>query len=243
MDSKLEEFLLAGREVDSTSSLFSLYSKLLDCYGFDQLMYAITSDHKQFASDAELGIVNHDMANGWVEYYRENNYLEADKTTHLVRANPGIYSWGNIAKQGDLSSLQSKIFRDAKDANMHHGNSISMHGPAGVKGVVIASSSEASYAPSKHKLDIINMASYHFHLCFLSLVQHKTVDQITPLTNKEYEVLQWLSTGMTKQEIASKIKVSVHTIDYHSRSILNKMNAKNMTSALVTAIKRGLLSL
>jgi len=243
MNSRLEDFLFYGRAADSVDNLFSLYSKFVNGFGFDQLAYAITSDHKQFANDIGLGLVNHCMPNDWIEHYRENEYLEIDKTTHLLRANPGVYNWADILVQGDLSPVQRKILHEAQDAKMYHGSSMSMHGPSGIKGVVIASSSHKSYAPDKHKLDIVNMASYHFHLCFLSLVKPKDAPRIASLTNKEQEILKWLSNGMTKQEIADKVNVSVHTVDYHSRNILKKMDAKNMTSALVTAVKQGLLPL
>lgn len=243
MNSKLEEFLFYSAEATNVDNLFSLYSNFLDSYGFDQLGYAIASDHKEIASDVELGLVNHNMVNDWVEHYRENGYLEVDKTTHLLRANQGIYNWQDTVQRGDLSPLQCKIFDEANEAKMYQGNSISVHGPKGVIGVMIASSSQSSCAPTKHHLNIINVASYHFHLCFLSLVQSTHVSYSAPLTLKEQEVLKWLSTGMTKQEIASKVDVSVHTVDFHSRNILRKMDAKNMTSALVTAIKEGLLIL
>lgn len=243
MELKLEQFLFESRELNTVPDLFSMCSDVFGHYGFDQLAYVIASDHKQFASDTELGLVSHNMVNDWIEHYRESDYLEADKTTQLLRANPGIYSWNEIALRGDLSPLQKKILNEANDAKMHHGNSISIYGPGGIKSFMIAYSSELSNTPNKHKLDIINLVSYHFHLCFISLVQSNPLLQTTPLTVKEREILKWLSTGMIKQEIADKTLVSIHTVDFHSRNILKKMDAKNMTAALVTAIKEGLLIL
>ncbi len=243
MNSRLEEFLYQGRTASSVDNLFFLYSELLDGYGFDQLTYAITSGHNEFATDAELGLVNHNMLNGWIEHYRENAYLEVDKTTHLLRANQGLYKWENIQQRDDLSSVQKKIFLEAHEAKMYSGASISIHGPAGIKGVTIASSSQLSESPRPQDFDIVNVASYHFHLCFLSLVQSNQVAQTVSLTLRELEVLKWISTGMGRQEIADRLDASIHTIDFHSRNILKKMDAKNMAAALVTALKQGLLTL
>lgn len=243
MNSRLEEFLYQGRDASSVDQLFSLYSKLFDEYGFDQLTYAITSGHKEFATDAELGLVSHNMLNGWVEHYRENTYLEVDKTTHLLRANQGIYKWEDVQQRADLSPVQRKIFLEAQEAKMYSGASISVHGPAGIKGVTITSSSQASESPNARNFDIVNVASYHFHLCFLSLVQSNQATQTVTLTLREQEVLKWISTGIGRQEIADKLGSSIHTIDFHSRNILKKMDAKNMAAALVTALKQGLLSL
>lgn len=243
MHSKLEEFLYQSRVASSVDSLFSMYSELLDGYGFDQLTYAITSGHKEFVVDTEIGLVNNNMFNGWVEHYRDNAYLEVDKTTHLLRANQGLYKWENIQQRDDLSPHQRQIFLEAQEAKMYSGVSISIHGPAGIKGVTIASSSQASESPDAQYLDRMNVAFYHFHLCFLSLVQTNRVTQTVSLTLREREVLKWISTGMGRQEIADKLDMSIHTIDFHSRNILKKTDAKNMAAALVTALKQGLLIL
>jgi len=245
MNLNLEEFLHQSREANNVDNLFSLYSGLLAQNGFDQLTYAITSGHNEFAADAELGLVSHNMLNGWVEHYRENAYLEIDKTTHLLRANQGVYKWNDVYQRSDLSSVQKQIFLEANEAKMFNGASISVHGPAGIKGVSIASSSVASDAPEKRQYDIMNVASFHFHLCFLSLVQSKPdkSSSTVSLTFREQEVLKWVSTGMTKQEIADKLGASVHTIDFHSRNLLNKLDANNMAAALVAALKQGLLTL
>ncbi|MGB5693179.1 MAG: helix-turn-helix transcriptional regulator [Flavobacteriaceae bacterium] len=51
------------------------------------------------------------------------------------------------------------------------------------------------------------------------------------LTNREKEILSLLSEGFTSRVIASKLFVSVHTVDTHRRNIIEKMETKSALEA------------
>ena len=51
------------------------------------------------------------------------------------------------------------------------------------------------------------------------------------LTLREWEVLRWVSRGLTNREIARVLALSEHTIKNHVRNILRKLGAKNRTAA------------
>ena len=53
------------------------------------------------------------------------------------------------------------------------------------------------------------------------------------LTRREKEVLELLAEGMTYQEIAADLVVSVHTVDSHVRSIYRKLGVGNRTKAVI----------
>ena len=52
------------------------------------------------------------------------------------------------------------------------------------------------------------------------------------LTSRELEVLKLLTKGLTNQEIASELIVSLNTIKSHVSSILKKLNVRNRTQAV-----------
>jgi DNA-binding NarL/FixJ family response regulator len=64
------------------------------------------------------------------------------------------------------------------------------------------------------------------------VVKHAHNDNSTMLTRREKEVLALIAEGLTNQEIANQIFVSVSTVDTHRKNLLQKLNAKN-TAALV----------
>ncbi|WP_284041214.1 response regulator transcription factor [Jejuia spongiicola] len=55
------------------------------------------------------------------------------------------------------------------------------------------------------------------------------------ITNREYEVLQLISIGLSNKEIADKLFLSESTIKTHVSNLLVKLNAKRRTQALQIA--------
>jgi DNA-binding NarL/FixJ family response regulator len=57
------------------------------------------------------------------------------------------------------------------------------------------------------------------------------------LTRREKEVLELIADGMTNNEIAQKLFVSVSTVDTHRKNLLAKFEAKNIASLIKTAMQ------
>lgn len=55
------------------------------------------------------------------------------------------------------------------------------------------------------------------------------------ITNREYEVLQSISEGLSNKEIAEKLFISESTIKTHVSNLLVKLNAKRRTQAIQIA--------
>jgi len=63
------------------------------------------------------------------------------------------------------------------------------------------------------------------------------------LTDREFEVLQCLCTGLTVSEIATKLFRSIKTIEAHRSKLLQKTNAKNTINLVLYAIKRNIVDI
>lgn len=61
------------------------------------------------------------------------------------------------------------------------------------------------------------------------------------LSPKENQVIQWLARGLTNQQIAGQLGMSVSTVKVHVRNILQKLDLPNRTEAAVYAVREGLL--
>ena len=62
-----------------------------------------------------------------------------------------------------------------------------------------------------------------------------------PLSARELEVLALLVEGLSNQEIADKLIISLATAKTHVRNILNKLAVDDRTQAAVSAMRRGLV--
>jgi len=63
------------------------------------------------------------------------------------------------------------------------------------------------------------------------------------LTNREREVLQLLTEGKTTKEIASRLEISVKTVETHKQKIMDKLNIRSIAELTKYAIREGLTSL
>jgi len=62
---------------------------------------------------------------------------------------------------------------------------------------------------------------------------------IEPLSERELEVLQLISEGLTNPEIASRLFLSVHTVKAHTRNTYSKLGVHSRTQAVVRARALG----
>lgn len=61
------------------------------------------------------------------------------------------------------------------------------------------------------------------------------------LTQREYEVMRLISAGLSNQEIAADLYLSINTIKTHTKSIYSKLNVNNRTQAVNRARELGIL--
>ena len=64
----------------------------------------------------------------------------------------------------------------------------------------------------------------------------KTADKNQPLTERETTILKHITLGLTNQEVAEKLFLSVHTITTHRKNITKKLGIKTVSGLTVYAL-------
>lgn len=54
---------------------------------------------------------------------------------------------------------------------------------------------------------------------------------LSPLSDKEFEILKNLTSGLTNAQVAQTLDLSVNTVKWHSQNIYSKLGVKNRTAA------------
>ncbi|WP_053146030.1 LuxR C-terminal-related transcriptional regulator [Pseudomonas sp. P97.38] len=61
------------------------------------------------------------------------------------------------------------------------------------------------------------------------------------LSQRELDVLKWTAEGKTSGEVATILSISERTVNFHIQAIISKLDVKNKTSAVTTAVRKGLI--
>lgn len=74
-----------------------------------------------------------------------------------------------------------------------------------------------------------------------SMLAERTV--ATSLSTREIEVLQMFADGCSTVEVGQRLYISAKTVKNHLASIYEKLDARDRTQAVLTAVKMGIISL
>ncbi|OAI42795.1 hypothetical protein AYO38_11220 [bacterium SCGC AG-212-C10] len=72
---------------------------------------------------------------------------------------------------------------------------------------------------------------------------HATGGELSPLTERELQVLRLMGDGLPNKAIALRLGITEHTIKFHVGAILSKLDAGSRTEAVTIAVRRGVLPL
>jgi DNA-binding NarL/FixJ family response regulator len=66
-------------------------------------------------------------------------------------------------------------------------------------------------------------------------------DALSELTDRELEVLAWIARGLSNDDIAQQLVVSLATVKTHVNRVLTKLDLRSRAQAVVTAYETGLV--
>lgn len=123
-----------------------------------------------------------------------------------------------------------------------------------VVGLVVLEHRDEENVFLEHQLDVLELMAAQ--ISFIWKLQHSFARQepagdqapqtaeeewMEPLTERELEVLHWMSVGLTNKEIAERLGVTAGTVKVHCHNIFSKLNVTRRTMAIVEAKKRNLV--
>ena len=76
---------------------------------------------------------------------------------------------------------------------------------------------------------------------YLQSSEETALDPYETLTDREREVLQLASEGLTTLEIAKRLSISPRTAELHRGRMMNKLGLRSQTALIRYALKRGIL--
>lgn len=131
----------------------------------------------------------------------------------------------------------------AREAGLLDGIGIPLHSYSQAIAGIGAASSIGGIKLNQYALSLASVTPYQLYNCYVALAAKNRTISRAQFSNREIEILKCLSTSDTKIQIADKLRLTKHTVDYHIRNILIKINTPNTTAAVCKAIRYGYLIL
>ncbi len=147
-------------------------------------------------------------------FYKKDNIHSAwsDLSQALAIAEPGGFIYTVVSEGKPMAELLEKVLADMKRADLEKKFSLSK---AFVKKLL--ATFEAAKPPKK------------------------ALDLIEPLSERELEVLHLIAAGLSNQQIAQKLFISLNTVRTHTKNINTKLNVHSRTQAAARAKELGIL--
>lgn len=238
----IEEFIFGTNQVDNVNMLFQLLEKAMSDLGFDRVLLALLTAHPTLKMEAQHGFLKN-YPEDWVQYYLARGYDAIDPVRMLAFTTTGAYTWEKIVNSKTLSKKQILMFNEADEARLYSGIGVALHGAGGAKAAFGIASTQRDVDTSRIILDIVNLIAQQFYVCFWRLMESQPSLQTITLNTRESEVLKWSARGFSRPDVAERLHISIHTVDFHIRSAMKKLNANNITSAVVIALNFGLITI
>ncbi|MES9944008.1 MAG: LuxR family transcriptional regulator [Candidatus Thiodiazotropha sp.] len=240
---KIEDVIDDMQNAAGVGRLFDAYSRAVESYGYDRVLLALLSDHPRLHQSAQHGVLS-SYPEDWVEYYLSQGYDEDDPVRMEVKRGLYPFSWKQLLARQVLSKRQQVLFEEAADAHLHDGLGIPLHGPGGTTAGIGVASSCKGVPFDTQALWAIHNLSIQFYACYWRLNEKPSSQtRRIKLTPREAEILRWLASGLTKSEVADRLIISYHTVDFHTRSILQKFKTGSITAAVHFATAQGYIAL
>jgi len=239
-----EDFVEQANKATTRNELFQIYSRTIQTYGLDKVLFCCVSDHRDVNVMPEERF-KHNYPNDWMSYYFEHGYDKIDPVPLYGINKAEGYFWEEIPPNMMLNKDQEKCLIYGEEAGLYNGISIPLRGPNNaLAGVSLASSEKRdSFDTIELHRDLLTAFSNHLYICFRRLCEHQDNQPVKNyvLSDKERDILSWAARGKTDYEIGIILGISNHTVDWHMRNIFKKLEANHRVLAIVKAISYGLI--
>ena len=233
------DFVAATNGTPNPAHIFDLLQKETAELGFDWVaLGALTPQAAAPQKKLPAPAVALNYPQDWVEHYFKQNYEKIDPVVMHSQVTLSPLFWSDCLERISLNRAQRQIFLEAREVGLNDGISIPIHAPFGGAYVLSLASSLGGAEPKVHVAHLRALAMQFF-------VTYADVSPPQPgihLTARERDCLLWSARGKSNWDIGSILKISEHTVDFHFRKAMAKLNCNNRVVAVVAAMRYGLIN-
>ncbi|MCU0832324.1 MAG: LuxR family transcriptional regulator [Rhizobiaceae bacterium] len=244
MSSRLNESGAAWlSEIDSAEdglSFHAVVDRVLALFGVEVYRYHVVAEglrNLKFIESLRLSTFPPE----WMQRYALAGFFEIDPVIEFAQTSTRPFRWWDVEAEAALSDKQRHYFHQLRRFGFSDGLGVPVFGPAQLVGYFGVGRMNGPLDLSDTEMLALQAVCERAHLRMFELSISMRVQ--TKLTQREIEILEWVSVGKSNDVIAVILGISKHTIDTHLRRIFTKLESTNRTEAVIAGFQTGVLSL
>lgn len=178
---------------------------------------------------------------GWTELYTRLDLVQNDPVVAHCFRSTAPFDWNDTPYDGLTNPKAKEVMDRATDFRMNQGFCVPIHTSDGFQAVVTMAGERVE--PARQVRRALHLMALYAHQKAVELCAPKTNAVPRLLTKREREVLQWTAVGKTSWEISQILNVAESTVTAHIKAAAAKFDTNNRVATVVTALRRGEISL
>ncbi|MBI5846343.1 MAG: LuxR family transcriptional regulator [Nitrospirae bacterium] len=222
------------KEEGDLKDLLTYFGKLFGAEFSCCLLAALDQDDRI----ASVDMLNANFPSGWLDRYVSRGYLHTDPVATEHFRNYAVQFWERTYRTYPPSSA---LLRHSAEFGLSRGYACGARCYNGEKAGSLFYFSGDSIEEHSRTEAILQYSVTFLHEALAKIVRASSLKSKNILTLREREILGCMREGKTDREVASSLVISVHTVKFHMKNILYKLNASSRCHALSIALQKNYL--
>lgn len=233
----LYEFMQRCDNQESVDNLFSDFGTVVGNRGFHSYIYtglpAVGANVKHY-------VVKNAWPPGWSEQFDGLNYFADDPVSRWSLSQSKPFTWKTAREETKATARTKEIQQEADRYRLCDGIVFPMFDPNSWQSVIsLATDDKGGLA--KESIGCLYLLSSYCAMTANNLLR-KAEQADRQLTDREKEILQWVSRGKTDWEIGRILRMTEGSVTQRLAHIRNKLGVKNRPQTVSQAIRLGLIN-
>ncbi len=218
----------------SSERALEIFQGVLKRYGLHSFL--ITGLPVPQDSEWQRAILHDGWPSEWFTRYEAEGHFLYDPCAARSRVTAAPFLWHQLPT-GSLTARSRLVMDEAAEFGLKDGICVPIHVPLAGPAVVTAASDRVEVPPAA--MPLIETLCVQVFRKVGGLERKKDDEDVSALTPRERELLQWSAQGKTSEDIACIVGIAKNTVENHHRNIREKLNALNIVHAVVKALRRN----
>lgn len=179
------------------------------------------------------------FSEGVLETFVEEGLMKIDPVPALVFANPPVLSWNRAAAMTADDPVAVRYFERMREFGELNGVSFSLYGPQSRDGYAAIVFERPPKEMPEGLITLLHgvLQAAHVKISQITVQSEEAVD----LSERELEVLHWMSMGKSAANIAAILSISPDTVKTYVKRLYEKLDVGDKVAATVKGLRLGLI--